>query len=103
MIEMPVMEQIPDMTKESPRALTRSVVVRPFVALIRFYQHARAGRPSPCRFTPGCSTYALEALETHGLFRGTGLALRRITRCHPWGGEGYDPVPDRHDRDQKVN
>jgi uncharacterized protein len=99
MIEVPVMEQIHDMTEELPRARS---LVGPFVALIRFYQHARAGRPSPCRFTPGCSTYALEALETHGLFRGTGLALRRITRCHPWGGEGYDPVPDRHDRDQKV-
>lgn len=46
-----------------------------------------------CRFQPTCSAYALEALEKHGAFRGSWLALRRIARCNPWGGEGYDPVP----------
>lgn len=45
-----------------------------------------------CRFTPTCSAYALEALETHGAFRGSWLTLRRIARCNPWGGCGYDPV-----------
>ena len=48
-----------------------------------------------CRFEPTCSTYALEALREHGAFRGTWLAARRIGRCHPWGGSGYDPVPDK--------
>ena len=48
-----------------------------------------------CRYQPTCSTYALEALERHGALRGTRLAARRILRCHPWGGSGYDPVPDR--------
>ena len=48
-----------------------------------------------CRYQPPCSTYALEALERHGALRGTRLAARRILRCHPWGGSGYDPVPDR--------
>lgn len=48
---------------------------------------------SVCRYTPSCSEYALVALETHGAFRGTWLALRRISRCHPWGGAGHDPVP----------
>jgi putative membrane protein insertion efficiency factor len=49
--------------------------------------------PNSCRFTPTCSEYALEALARHGLVRGTGLALRRILRCHPFGGSGYDQVP----------
>ncbi len=48
-----------------------------------------------CRFAPSCSEYALEALETHGPLRGSWLAARRISRCHPWGGEGHDPVPPR--------
>lgn len=46
-----------------------------------------------CRFLPTCSEYALEALAIHGVLKGTWLALCRIGRCHPWGGEGYDPVP----------
>lgn len=46
-----------------------------------------------CRFDPTCSAYALEALETHGALRGTWLAVRRISRCHPWGGSGIDDVP----------
>jgi hypothetical protein len=46
-----------------------------------------------CRYLPSCSDYALEALRRHGARRGLGLALRRIGRCHPWGGSGFDPVP----------
>lgn len=46
-----------------------------------------------CRFAPSCSAYALEAIAMHGALRGGSLALRRLLRCHPWGGEGYDPVP----------
>lgn len=48
-----------------------------------------------CRFTPSCSNYAIEAFETHGFFRGALLAARRILRCHPFGGSGFDPVPPR--------
>ncbi len=61
---------------------------------IRWYQSARAGRPSPCRFTPTCSSYALEAIEVHGPARGSWLAARRIARCQPFGGHGWDPVPE---------
>lgn len=49
--------------------------------------------PASCRFTPTCSQYALEALRKHGPIKGLWLAIRRIARCHPWGGSGYDPVP----------
>ncbi|WP_435166305.1 membrane protein insertion efficiency factor YidD [Falsirhodobacter sp. 1013] len=48
-----------------------------------------------CRFQPTCSVYALEALEKHGGVVGSWLTLRRLARCHPWGGSGYDPVPER--------
>lgn len=70
-----------------------SPVARGLRALVRLYQVVRGGRPSPCRFEPSCSAYAAEALEVHGAGRGGWLALRRIGRCHPWGGHGWDPVP----------
>ena len=68
---------------------------RPLHLLVRGYRRLTAGRPSPCRFDPSCSTYALEALEHHGAARGSWLTIRRLARCHPWGGLGWDPVPDR--------
>lgn len=68
-------------------------VVSTAVRVIRLYQAVRAGKPSPCRYIPSCSEYAVEALCRHGLIRGTVLAVRRIARCHPWAGHGVDPVP----------
>ncbi len=72
---------------------TPSLAARPVLAMVRGYQVARAGRPSPCRFVPSCSTYSVEALSAHGLVRGGWLSVRRLASCHPWGREGYDPVP----------
>lgn len=66
---------------------------RLLLALIRLYQSVRSGRPSPCRFVPSCSDYASEAVAAHGALRGGWLAVRRVGRCHPLGGSGYDPVP----------
>ena len=61
---------------------------------IKFYQRCISPMTPPsCRFKPTCSQYAIEALRKHGVFKGLYLAVRRILRCHPWGGSGYDPVP----------
>ncbi len=67
---------------------------RILVGLIRFYQAAVSPLlPSTCRYTPTCSRYALEAVRRHGAVRGGWLAARRLLRCHPLGGKGWDPVP----------
>ena len=71
-----------------------SVGARAMLTCIRLYQGVFAGRPSPCRFEPTCSHYAAEAITRHGGMRGGWLAVRRLGRCHPWGGTGADPVPD---------
>jgi putative membrane protein insertion efficiency factor len=62
--------------------------------LVRLYQLLLSPLlPPRCRFLPTCSDYAMEALATHGALAGGALAVRRLLRCHPWGGSGYDPVP----------
>lgn len=74
--------------------LLRQALVWLLLLPIYFYKGAISPlTPPSCRFTPSCSTYALEAIRKHGPFKGVYLALRRILRCHPWGGSGYDPVP----------
>ena len=66
------------------------------ISLIRFYQkHISPALPSCCRYVPTCSQYAIEAIEKRGVFVGIFLAVRRLLRCHPWGGSGFDPVPER--------
>ncbi|MBK6983988.1 MAG: membrane protein insertion efficiency factor YidD [Bacteroidetes bacterium] len=63
------------------------------LAIIRFYQYAISPLLKPsCRFTPSCSQYGLDAVNKYGAFKGSWMALKRIMRCHPWGGSGYDPV-----------
>jgi putative membrane protein insertion efficiency factor len=70
------------------------MLTRLMLALIRFYRgYISPMFPPVCRFTPTCSQYALEAIQKYGAARGGWLALKRICRCHPWGGSGYDPVP----------
>jgi len=70
------------------------VIARLLAAPVRIYRRWLSPlKPPLCRFMPTCSSYAIEALETHGAVRGSWLAARRICRCHPWGGHGYDPVP----------
>jgi putative membrane protein insertion efficiency factor len=70
------------------------VASRLVIAVVRAYQLARTGRVSPCRFTPTCSQYAMEAVEHHGARHGLALALRRLGRCRPGGPSGYDPIPE---------
>ncbi len=74
--------------------MLKKILIFPFVGLIRFYQVAVSPyTPAACRFHPTCSQYALEALKKHGILKGGLLSLKRILRCHPWGGKGHDPVP----------
>lgn len=77
-----------------PGSLFRRMAVWPLVLLVRFYQLCISPlTPPACRYTPTCSQYALEALRKYGPLKGGWLTLRRLARCHPWGGSGYDPVP----------
>lgn len=70
------------------------MLARILIALVRFYQVAISSwTPPACRFTPTCSAYAIDAVRRHGAGRGSWLAVRRLARCHPFGGHGFDPVP----------
>ena len=72
----------------------RKVLINLLILPIRFYRgYISHMTPPSCRFTPTCSAYAIEALSKHGPIKGLYLTIRRILRCHPWGGSGYDPVP----------
>ncbi|MCU0338476.1 MAG: membrane protein insertion efficiency factor YidD [Spirosomaceae bacterium] len=64
------------------------------IFLVRVYQAALSPYfPNSCRYTPTCSQFMIEAIQKHGALRGGWMGLKRIGRCHPWGGHGYDPVP----------
>jgi putative membrane protein insertion efficiency factor len=62
------------------------------IGLIRLYRIAFAWMPSSCRYDPSCSRYTEQAIQKYGLIKGTWLGAKRIARCQPWGGSGYDPV-----------
>ena len=72
----------------------KRILIFPLVLLIKGYKHLISPLfPAICRFQPTCSQYALEALKKHGLFKGGLLTIKRISKCHPWGDSGYDPIP----------
>ncbi|MDI9311358.1 MAG: membrane protein insertion efficiency factor YidD [Limnohabitans sp.] len=72
----------------------KKILIAPFLFLVRFYQIIISPLlPATCRYQPTCSHYMVDALKKHGLFKGLYLGIKRILRCHPWGGNGYDPVP----------
>lgn len=74
------------------------------IGLVRAYQWVLSPLlPKSCRFLPTCSDYAVEALQRHGMVRGGWLTVRRLARCQPWGGSGYDPVPDRYEAVSAVS
>lgn len=90
------------MAADPPTRLARLATV-PFILLVRMYQVTLGPlMGGHCRFVPTCSEYAIEAYRVHGPFRGTWLTARRVLRCHPLGGHGYDPVPGR-DEHPRVN
>ncbi len=67
-----------------------------FILLIRFYQYAISPMlGANCRYTPTCSEYSVNAFKKHGVFKGFYLSAKRILSCNPWGGHGYDPVPEK--------
>ena len=70
------------------------IFIFPFIVLIKFYQTLISPLlGSNCRFQPTCSEYCMGSLKAWGLFKGLYLSVKRIMKCHPWGGKGYDPVP----------
>lgn len=74
--------------------MLKKILIAPFLSLIKVYQTFISPiTPATCRYQPTCSHYSKEALKKHGLVKGGWLALKRILKCHPWGGKGYDPVP----------
>ncbi|MCM1369197.1 MAG: membrane protein insertion efficiency factor YidD [Candidatus Amulumruptor caecigallinarius] len=76
------------------RNRARKATQKMAIAPIRFYQYAISPHfPAACRYTPTCSQYAVEAIAKYGALKGIKMAAKRICRCHPWGGGGYDPVP----------
>ncbi|MDA0679455.1 MAG: membrane protein insertion efficiency factor YidD [Proteobacteria bacterium] len=75
----------------------------PLLGLVWIYRTAVSPLlGSNCRYEPTCSTYAEEALRLHGAFKGSWLVMKRIARCHPWGGSGYDPVPGADENQRET-
>ncbi len=80
--------------KSGKKSIWISIFTFPLLLPILFYKYCISPlKPPSCRFTPTCSEYALVALKKHGPIKGFLLTVKRLSRCHPWGGSGYDPVP----------
>jgi putative membrane protein insertion efficiency factor len=88
---------LPDSKDHKGRSILqdiREIIAFPLILLIVLYQRIISPWIGPkCRYTPTCSQYGIEALKKYGPVKGLWLAIRRVSRCHPWGGSGYDPVP----------
>ena len=79
--------------------MLNKIVAYPLILLVRVYQLIVSPMlGSNCRFMPTCSEYALESLKTYGLIKGTYLTIKRIGKCHPWGSNGYDPIPTKMEK-----
>ena len=79
--------------------MLNKIVIFPFILIIRAYQLVISPMlGSNCRFTPTCSEYAMGSLKEYGLVKGTFLSIKRIGKCHPWGGHGYDPIPTKMEK-----
>ena len=85
------------MIKMDVKQIYKAIIILitfPFIIVIKIYQILISPLfPSSCRYLPTCSQYSLEALRKYGLFKGGWLGIKRISKCHPWGGSGHDPVP----------
>ncbi len=86
---------VDDATDAAPTP--RGPIERLVLGAINLYRMTAPARTPRCRYIPSCSAYAVEAVEVHGLGRGSWLAVRRLGRCHPFGSFGFDPVPERND------
>ena len=80
--------------KQTEKPILSRIFIYLFLSPVFFYRYCISPlKPPSCRFTPTCSEYAIAALKKHGALKGIWLTLKRLLRCHPWGGSGYDPVP----------
>lgn len=80
----------------------KKIISKLFIGLIRLYQAAISPYlPPSCRYTPSCSAYGIEAIKIHGPFKGGWLTIKRVASCNPWGGSGYDPVPEKRHKHEE--
>ena len=77
--------------------LLKRILIIPLLLIVKIYQYVISPiSPASCRYSPTCSNYMIEALKEWGLLKGSYLGVKRILSCHPWGGQGFDPVPKKN-------